>query len=51
MSPLLDYFDLSVLLFICAVVAFLGGLLTFFCVGETKGKQLEQLDADDYSTN
>lgn len=47
MSPLLDAFGLSIVLYVCAVVALAGMLVTVFFVTETAGKSLEQLTEEE----
>lgn len=47
MSPLLDAFGLSIVLYVCAGVALAGTLVTVFFVVETAGKSLEQLTEEE----
>ncbi len=47
MTPLLDAHGLAVVLIICAIVALLGAIHTFFFTVETLGKSLEQLNSNN----
>jgi MFS transporter, PHS family, inorganic phosphate transporter len=44
MSPILESRGLPTVLIICAIVAFLGAIHTFFFTVETLGKSLEQIN-------